>query len=280
MIRTGGGTAGGNQGNGSTVICNAPVTGLSRGTVWHVETPAGRYEAPVVVNAAGAWATPVAALAGARPIEITPKRRSAAMVMSLAGHDPRAWPMFLDAEERFYARPMGGGLMVSPADEIPVPPQDIRVDKYDEVLAEGLWRYEQRVTVPVTRVDAPWAGLRSFSPDGEPVAGFDTGAEGFFWLAGQGGYGFQTAPALSEQAARLILGQGADAVMQALSPARFDDELTVVTTLEDLTGARIVLRQEVVRGEEVLFSAFVTLVALTETGKPARLPADVRRRLG
>lgn len=206
---------------GGQIVCNARVTAMRRATNWRVETASGVFEAPVVVNAAGAWATPVAEMAGAAAIEITPKRRSAAMVMSLGGHDPRKWPMFLDAEERFYARPMGGGLMVSPADEIPVPPQDIQVDKYDEVLAEGLWRFEQRVMTPVTRVENPWAGLRSFSPDGEPVAGFDASVEGFFWLAGQGGYGFQTAPALSAEAAKLALGQATDAAMDALSPARF-----------------------------------------------------------
>lgn len=203
------------------IVCNARVTTMHRAANWQVETAAGAFEAPIVINAAGAWATPVAQMAGAASIDITPKRRSAAMVMSLGGHDPRQWPMFLDAEERFYARPMGGGLMVSPADEIPVPPQDIQVDKYDEVLVEGLWRFEQRVTTPVTRVENPWAGLRSFSPDGEPVAGFDNHAEGFFWLAGQGGYGFQTAPALSVEAAKLVLGQAADPAMGVLSPGRF-----------------------------------------------------------
>lgn len=212
MIRAGGGQ----------VVCNAQATAMTRRDgVWRVATGSGDFEAPVVINAAGAWATLVAEMAGATPVAITPKRRSAAMVTSLDGHDPRKWPMFLDAEERFYARPMGGGLMVSPADEIVVEPQDIQIDKYDEVLAEGLWRFEQRVTTPVTRVEAPWAGLRSFSPDGEPVAGFDDRAPGFFWLAGQGGYGFQTAPALSAEAAALALGRTADPVMKALSPDRF-----------------------------------------------------------
>jgi D-arginine dehydrogenase len=212
---------------GGKIVCNARAMGMQRTSNWRVETTAGVFEAPILVNAAGAWATPVAVMAGltemagAAITEITPKRRSAAMVMSIGGHDPRKWPMFLDAEERFYARPMSGGLMVSPADEIPVPPQDIQVDKYDDVLVEGLWRYEQRVIIPVTRVENPWAGLRSFSPDGEPVVGFDAGADGFFWLAGQGGYGFQTAPALSAEAAKLILGQRANPAMAALSPKRF-----------------------------------------------------------
>ena len=206
---------------GGQIVCNARVTAMSHAATWQVQTQSDRFEAPIVVNAAGAWASPVATMARALTIDVTPKRRSAAMVMSLGGHDPRQWPMFLDAEERFYARPMGGGLMVSPADEIPVPPQDIHVDKYDEVLVEGLWRFEQRVTTPVTRVENPWAGLRSFAPDGEPVVGFDPQATGFFWLAGQGGYGFQTAPALSAQAARLVLGDDADPVLGNLSPERF-----------------------------------------------------------
>lgn len=205
------------------VVCNARVTGLThKGGVWRAETTAGAYEAPVVVNAAGAWASPVAEMAGAASIRITPKRRSAAIVTPPAGLDPRGWPMFLDAKERFYARPMGGALMVSPAEEIPVPPHDIVIDRYDEVLAGGVDRFQARVNFEVTRLDSPWAGLRSFSDDGEPVVGHDPEAEGFFWLAGQGGYGFQTAPALSARAADMILGQGRrDATETALSPARY-----------------------------------------------------------
>jgi len=103
--------------------------------------------------------------------------------------------------------------MVSPADEDPVEPHDAWPD--DRVLAEGLDRYEQAVTVPVTRVERSWAGLRTFAPDRTPVVGFDPAAEGFFWLAGQGGYGIQTAPALSRLAAAQLIGQDGTAVLPA-----------------------------------------------------------------
>ena len=111
--------------------------------------------------------------------------------------------------------------MVSSAEAIPVEPHDIQIDKYDEILAGGLYRYEQRVTTPITRVENPWAGLRSFAPDGEPVVGFDPRADGFFWLAGQGGYGFQTAPALSRLAADLAKGKKPEGLAMDLSPTRF-----------------------------------------------------------
>jgi len=95
----------------------------------------------------------------------------------------------------------------------------------DMVLAEGLYRFEQAVTIPVTRVEHSWAGLRSFAPDRTPVVGFDGQADGFFWLAGQGGYGVQTAPALARLTAALITGQTPDLpqpTVAALSPTRFD----------------------------------------------------------
>ncbi|MCK0292241.1 FAD-dependent oxidoreductase, partial [Salmonella sp. 15E399] len=110
-----------------------------------------------------------------------------------------------DANESWYLKPDGGRLFVSPGDETPVEPHDAYVD--DMILAEGLYRYEQAVTIPVNRVERSWAGLRTFAPDRTPVAGFDAELDGFFWLAGQGGYGIQTAPALSQLAAKLIRQQ-------------------------------------------------------------------------
>jgi D-arginine dehydrogenase len=125
--------------------------------------------------------------------------------------------------ETWYAKPEAGKLMVSPADEDPVEPHDAWAD--DMVLAEGLDRYAQAVTTPVTRVERTWAGLRTFAPDRTPVVGFDPTAEGFFWLAGQGGYGIQTAPALSRLAAALLKGDDGKAVLPgevvtALAPGR------------------------------------------------------------
>ena len=104
--------------------------------------------------------------------------------------DVARWPLISDSAEGWYAKPEAGRLQVSPDDEDPVEAHDAFVD--DMVLAEGLYRFEQAMDFPVTRVEASWAGLRSFAPDRTPVAGFDRTAEGFFWLAGQGGYGIQT----------------------------------------------------------------------------------------
>jgi D-arginine dehydrogenase len=211
------------RGAGGTLVTGARVEGMTRaGGVWTLRTAAGDFQAPVVVNAAGGWANRIAALAGATPLGLQPLRRSAALLPAPDGHDIRRWPLFATATERWYAKPEAGMLMVSPAEEDPVDPHDVWPD--DMVLAEGLDRYEQAVTVPVTRVTKSWAGMRTFAPDRTPVAGFDPGEDGFFWLAGQGGYGIQTAPALSRLAADLITGRAPalpPATVAALSPARF-----------------------------------------------------------
>jgi D-arginine dehydrogenase len=156
------------------------------------------------------------------PLGLQPLRRSAVILPPPEDRDVARWPLFGTLAEDWYAKPSGGRLMVSPADEDPVGPHDAWAD--DMVLAEGLARYEAMVTVPVTRVERSWAGLRTFAPDRSPVLGFDQHADGFFWLAGQGGYGIQTAPALSRLAAAMVAGgaTAADAdLARALSPARF-----------------------------------------------------------
>ncbi|MCT4557995.1 MAG: FAD-binding oxidoreductase [Pelagimonas sp.] len=208
---------------GGRVDTRAQVTGLSRANgVWTVDTPRGQHMAPVVVNAAGAWASGIGALAGALPIEITPLRRSVAVVPGPDGHDMRRWPLFACAAETWYAKPTPGPLLISPAEEDPVPAGDAWAD--DMVLAEGLFRYEQNVDHAIRRIESNWAGLRSFAPDRAPVVGFDPQAEGFFWLAGQGGYGFQTAPALSQLAADLLSDRTPvlpGDIIAALAPGRF-----------------------------------------------------------
>jgi glycine/D-amino acid oxidase-like deaminating enzyme len=161
-------------------------------------------------------------MAGVAPLGFTPLRRSMARIPAPGGHDVSRWPMIFGAGETWYAKPDAGALIVSPAEEEHCAPHDAFAD--DMVLAEGLARYEEMVTEPVTRMLANWAGLRTFSPDRVPVIGFDVAQPGFFWLAGQGGYGFQSAPAASKMAADLVLGQatGLDAgLVAALSPARF-----------------------------------------------------------
>lgn len=206
-----------------TVVTDAGCRTIIRaGGVWRVETPAGTFEAPILINAAGAWADTVAKMAGAAAVGLTPCRRTAAILPAPAGYEIEDWPLVASASERWYAKPEAGTLLVSPADEDPVEPHDVWAD--DMVLAEGLYRFEQAVTFEVTRVERSWAGLRTFAPDRTPVAGFAPDAEGFFWLAGQGGYGIQTSPALSQLAADLCLGRTpalpAETV-SALSPNRF-----------------------------------------------------------
>lgn len=205
------------------VLVRAGASRLSRdGAGWRVETGRGPVCAPVVVNAAGAWADGVAQAAGLPGVGLTPLRRSAAILPAPEGHDVSRWPLVAAASETWYARPDAGRLMVSPADEDPVEPHDAFAD--DLTLAAGLHRFEQATTVAVTRVERTWAGLRTFAPDRTPVAGFDPLADGFFWLAGQGGYGVQTAPAMARLAADLILNRPPSldaAVIAALSPARF-----------------------------------------------------------
>ncbi|MFN3282525.1 MAG: NAD(P)/FAD-dependent oxidoreductase, partial [Tabrizicola sp.] len=211
------------KGRGAKVLTKARVSAVARdGAGWRVTSAAGEFTARMVVNAAGAWVDQVAAMAGVRPLGFTPYRRSMARIPAPGGHDVSRWPMIFGPGEDWYAKPDAGALIVSPAEEDLMEPHDAWAD--DMVLAEGLARYEEMVTEPVTRLLASWAGLRTFAPDRVLVIGPDLREPSFFWLAGQGGYGFQTCPAASRLAADLIGGRapeiGADLVA-ALSPARF-----------------------------------------------------------
>ena len=192
---------------------------------WIVDTPAGQFRAPLLVNAAGAWADAVADLAGLPPLGLEPRRRTALLVDPPAGTDPRGWPMAIDIDEHWYVKPDAGRLLLSPADATPSAPCDAQPEEID--IAIAIDRVQRALDLPVRRIVQKWAGLRSFLPDGVPVAGFDDGARGFFWLAGQGGYGIQTAPALARATAALlmqrplpadILAEGVTA--SALDPAR------------------------------------------------------------
>ena len=200
-----------------------PVQAIARdGAGWRVTTPKGTHVARILVDAAGAWADRVAILAGVRPLGLQPMRRSMARIAAPAGHDVARWPMLMGAGEGWYAKPDAGALIVSPAEEHRVDPHDAVAD--DMVLAEGLARYEAMVTAPVTRMLANWAGLRTFAPDRVPAIGFDAREPAFFWLAGQGGYGFQSSPAASGLAADLLTGRSPEVdagTVAALDPARF-----------------------------------------------------------
>src|SRR6056297_2697708 len=207
---------------GGRIVTGAGVTAIRREAGhWQVETSQGSHAAPLLVNAAGAWADDVASLACLPRIGLQAYRRSAAIIPAPTGYAIDDWPIFGSIAETWYAKPEAGKLMVSPADEDPVDPHDAWPE--DMVLAEGLHRFEQAVTHEVTRLEHSWAGLRTFAPDRTPVAGFDPRGTGFFWLAGQGGYGVQTAPALSQFSAALLTGAAPmlDAVTcVALAPDR------------------------------------------------------------
>ena len=208
---------------GAKLLTDAEVVRVERVSGrWLIQIQAGTIDARIIVNAAGAWADRVALACGLAPLGIQPMRRTIAVLPAPVGHDVSRWPLVDDAAERWYMKPETGRLLVSPSDEDPVEPHDAFVD--DMVLAEGLYRFEQAMDFPVTRVESSWAGLRSFTPDRTPVTGFDSTAEGFFWLAGQGGYGIQTAPALSRLAGQLIrratLPDALEAIVPALSPNR------------------------------------------------------------
>ena len=211
---------------GAQVVLGAGEVALHRQAgQWTVDSRAGRFQAPVLVNATGAWADVVARQAGARPVGLQPMRRTAMTIAAPEGHDTRHWPMVIDVDETVYFKPDAGQFLLSPANEDPMDPCDVAPEELDIALAVD--RFEALTTHPVRRIAHRWAGLRSFVADRSPVAGWDTQAEGFFWLAGQGGYGIQMAPALARAAAALVLGQAlpADIAAQgvtadALSPRR------------------------------------------------------------
>ena len=209
---------------GGTVRTGALVAGIRRDDEGWTATLAGGEElrARRLVNAAGAWADRIAALAGLPGIGLTPFRRSIAQLPAPEGHDIRAWPMLFGAGETWYAKTEAGKWLVSPADEDPAEPHDAWAD--DMVLAEGLARYEEMVTAPVTRVETSWAGLRSFAPDRTLVLGPDPLDPAFIWCAGQGGQGFLSAPGAArvmEEAAGGDPSGFLPEILAALSPARF-----------------------------------------------------------
>lgn len=191
---------------GGKLAVNARVESIEpdqgRWTITGRGTPVS---AAIVVNAAGAWAEQLGAMAGAAPIGLVPKRRTAMLVSAPAQFNPQHWPAVVDVQEQFYLKPDAGRLLISPADETPSEPTDAQPEEYDIALCVD--RIQTAFDLPVTQIKNSWAGLRSFVADGAPVCGFDPAVAGLFWLAGQGGYGIQTAPALARTAAALLLGK-------------------------------------------------------------------------
>ena len=190
---------------GGQVVNDAELRKLQReGDAWRVTAGQNTYEAPVVINAAGAWADVVGALAGAKPIGLQPKRRSAFIFAPPEGVSSAAWPMTAGVAEDWYFKPDAGMLLGSPANVDPVDPQDIQPEELD--IAIAIDRIQTMTTLEIRRPTRTWAGLRSFVPDGDLVGGWDAQAPGFFWVAAQGGYGIQTSPAMGESCAALVRG--------------------------------------------------------------------------
>jgi len=190
---------------------------------WHVATEQGEsFSAPILVNAAGAWTDAVAGLAGVQPLGLEPKRRTIITFDAPPGTTLDALPFAKTVGDELYFAPESGRLFASPMDEVPSDPCDAQPDDYEVALAA--FRMEERTIVKVERIHSKWSGLRTFAPDRHPVAGFAPDAEGFFWLAGQGGFGLQTSPAMAAVAASLIAGAPwpvADVTPAELGPARF-----------------------------------------------------------
>ena len=190
---------------GARLLCDAGVTRVAReGGVWCVQSAAGEFSAPLLVNAAGAWCDELARLGRVAPIGLLPKRRTAFTFDAPAGLDCAGWPLVIDAQEQFYFKPDAGLLLGSPANEDAVPAQDVQPEELDVAL--GVHRLNEVTTLDIRRPQRPWAGLRSFVADGGLVGGFEPLAPGFFWVAAQGGYGVQTAPAMGEACAALARG--------------------------------------------------------------------------
>lgn len=188
---------------GGEIVTGARVAKID--PCWRVETEGGDvYEAPTLVNAAGAWADQIAAMAGVRQLGLSPLRRTIIVFDPPSDMDVRDWPFVKTAADYMYLMPDSGRLLASPVDENPDDPCDAQPDEYD--MAVAAHRVTEFTTLQVRRITHKWAGLRTFTSDRVPVAGFALDAAGFFWLAGQGGYGLQTAPAMAEIAEALITG--------------------------------------------------------------------------
>lgn len=196
-----------------TLRCDVRSDAIERtGTQWVVRAGAQAWRAPLLVDAAGAWVDQVAALAGVAPIGIEPRRRSAFLFAPPEGLATAHWPLVIDADESFYFKPDAGLPLGSPANADPVEPQDVQPEELD--IALGIHRIEQATTLRIRRPRRTWAGLRSFVADGDLVGGFAPDAPGFFWVAAQGGYGIQTAPAMGEACACLALGRPLPAALR------------------------------------------------------------------
>lgn len=211
--------------HGGIIRSSSRVTSLRHsGGKWRVAAGDDIYDTQIVVNAAGAWADVIAAMAGIRPVGLIPKRRTAFMVE--APEEEAGWPLAHDVDMGFYFKPDGPQLLCSLADETPSEPCDAQAREVDVALA--IARINAATTLGIRSVRTQWAGLRTFAPDEGMVIGSAPDSEGFFWLAGQGGTGIQTSPAAGRLLASLVSSgtvpqdlTDAGLNMAQLSPGRF-----------------------------------------------------------
>ena len=212
------------NGRGGEVRTGSRIAHIERsGGTWTVATHRNdRFAAPILVNAAGSWADEIARLAGVHELGLEPKRRTIITFDATHDSDLGRLPFTKTATDFLYFAPESGRLFASPMDEVPSEPCDAQPEEYEIALAA--YRMEERTKVKVERIRSSWAGLRTFTPDRHPAVGFAADADGFFWLAGQGGYGLQTSPAVATIVTSLITGSSwpvADVLVEDLSPARF-----------------------------------------------------------
>ena len=209
---------------GGDLHASARISRIERaGGTWTVTSEKGDvFSAPILVNAAGSWADQVANLAGVQPLGLEPKRRTIITFDAPDGTDLDGLPFAKTVGDELYFAPESGRIFASPMDEVPSDACDAQPDEYEVALAA--YRVEERTTLKVERIHSRWAGLRTFTPDKHPAAGYAADAQGFFWLAGQGGFGLQTSPAMAAVAASMIAGDPwpvAEVSAEELSPVRF-----------------------------------------------------------
>ncbi len=213
------------RGNGGSIFRDCLFDGAQRRDgIWTLATGTDVLSAPLLINAAGAWADRVGAMLGARPLGLQPMRRTAATIAVSDDHAPRTWPMVIDTDESVYFKPESPGLMLSLAEETLCEPGDAAPEEID--VATAVFRFEKLADIAVRTIASSWAGLRTVTSDRRPIVGYDADVDGLFWLAGQGGFGIQTAFALAQLSVDIITGQsGHDVAHMAtvLSPTRFVD---------------------------------------------------------
>tara|TARA_Y100001970_G_scaffold291556_1_gene429155 strand:- start:22499 stop:23629 length:1131 start_codon:yes stop_codon:yes gene_type:complete len=199
------GFARGLKNNNGEILFNSEVINISKNNnIWFVKTRNNEFKAPIIINAAGAWCDEIAILANIKPLNLSPKRRTVIIFEDSSNLNTAKWPVVIDIEDNFYFKAEAGKILASPADETDSPPCDSQPEEID--IAITIDRIENATNFKIKNIDHKWAGLRSFFPDRTPVVGEDSNMSGFFWLAGQGGYGIQTSPGISKIIECLITG--------------------------------------------------------------------------